>query len=132
MKKYYYLLIVALLAAITVSLTACGDDEPSSSLEKQLIGEWNDGPSSLEVFYLKFNSNHTGKFWVVVNDMGGIIDCEIDFKWSVNGDILTLKGNDPELYDCVFEQGRFYFQNDKLYLPDADLGGGLILHRSQE
>ncbi len=53
MKKYYYLLIATLLTAMTVSLTACGDDEPSSSLEKQLIGEWNDGPSSMEVFYLK-------------------------------------------------------------------------------
>ncbi len=133
MKKYLFLFLAVMLGTMSVFFTACGDDEPASSLEKQLIGEWvdnwYDGPEDdyLDVFHLRFNSNHTGTFWVIEY---GKVDITIDFKWSVNGDILTLKGNDPELNDCIFEKGRFYFVDDKLYLPDADGGGdGLVMKR---
>lgn len=127
MKKYIYLLF-AIMSLLCIA--ACGDDdEPVSSLEKQLIGEWDDGASSSEVFHLKFDSNHRGTFWVTEH---GETDITIDFKWSVNDDILTLEGDDSELYDFIFEKGRFYFVDDKLYLPDADGGGdGLIMKRTK-
>lgn len=134
MKKNFYLILATMLLAVTgITLTACGDDnDEPGGLEAQLIGEWDDGPDPTgidpywDVFHLKFNSNHTGRFWVT--ELGGIPD-DMDFTWSVKGDILTFKCNNPDFYELIFKTGRFYFSDGKLYLPDADDGDGLVLKR---
>ena len=128
MKKNLYLFVAIVMAVMSVSFMSCGD-EPSE-LEAQLIGEWYTGPGGYwdDVHHIKFNSNHTGNYWVV--EMDEVCE-EFNFKWSVKGDILTFKCDNPEFYEYVFETGDFYFRNNKLYLPNADGGYGMDFIRVQ-
>lgn len=90
MKKI--LLLMAIILPFV--LTSCGDDKDEpKSLEKQLIGEWvkiDDNGS--ELHYI-FNSDYTGKNYILF--LGSTSD-ESNFKWSLNGNKLTL--SDPNGY----------------------------------
>lgn len=126
--------IFLLITFLTFVLVSCGDEpsSSSSSLEKQLIGEWDSGPSPYEVYHLIFNSDHTCRFWVV--DMGNIC-CDYGFNWSVKGDLIFFTGNMWDLYkmdsEGIPQKSKFYFKNDRLYLPDADGGNGMDFRRVQ-
>ncbi|MBQ6647652.1 MAG: lipocalin family protein [Muribaculaceae bacterium] len=88
MKKI--LLLMAIILPFV--LTSCDDDkdEPKQSLEEQLIGGWAwstvDGPNTITRFYI-FNSDHNGKEQI---DLNGHISTEVNFTWSLKGNILTV------------------------------------------
>ena len=87
MKKY--LLLFAIILPFV--LTSCDDDKDEpKSLEQQLIGSWVqtqvDGPNTLTWHYI-FNSDHNGKQQIILN---GHISTEVNFTWSLKGNILTV------------------------------------------
>ena len=126
MKQLKFLFLALAVAVMGMTFASCGNDEPSG-LEKQLVGEWGDNGRH-ESYHLIFDKNHAGKYWVI--DYGEL--CEnFSFKWSVKDDVIITKCDDPAFYEHVFQTGRFYFLNDKLYLPDYDGGYGGSFTRAQ-
>ena len=119
MKKK--LLLMAIILPFV--LTSCGDDkdEPKQSLEKQLIGEWvKIDENGSELHYI-FNSDYTGKNYILF--LGSTSD-ESNFKWSLNGNKLTL--SDPNGYWPTVTRD-ISIEGDVLHMTIND--EQIVLHR---
>jgi len=91
---------ILLLLAIIVPFvfTSCGDDKDEpKTLEQQLIGEWVESTDfEIDLFNLKFNTDHTGKLWVT--DLGVTKPgSESNFTWSLTGSNLVIEASDGEI-----------------------------------
>lgn len=98
MKKYLYLLFVALFATMSFSLTSCGDDddEPNGG-NGNIVGTWKVETMKMsddwwQVDYVRFNDNGTYKSVAVVSFMGDINTVKDSGTWSKDGDKLTMDG----------------------------------------
>lgn len=92
------LLMVAIFAALTLSLTACGDDDDESiDPNASVVGTWKVNTMHLDddwwqVDYIRFNENGTYQSVAVVCFMGDA-DLEKDSgTWSKKGDKMTIDG----------------------------------------
>ena len=125
MKKI--LLLMAIILPFV--LTSCDDDkdEPKQSLEEQLIGGWAwstvDGPNTITRFYI-FNSDHNGKEQI---DLNGHISTEVNFTWSLKGNILSCSfiqdGN------TVTVSREISIDGDVMYLKEGE--DIIELHRAK-
>ncbi|MBR5672991.1 MAG: hypothetical protein IKW97_01190 [Muribaculaceae bacterium] len=92
MKKYIYSLMFLLMAAISVGLTSCGDDdEPVSS---DIVGTWSYDTDIIGDFAIFFQFTKDGKFHHVHKyiDSEGNSHGSVVFhgKYAVSGTKLTL------------------------------------------
>lgn len=108
MKKYLSILVAVMLAALSFTLTSCGDDdenEPGETTDNTelLIGTWKETTPSVQ----QMGYTHYSK---ISND-GIIIDVTIeDDEVEIGRSTWTLKDNtiyatslEPELEDLTFE-----------------------------
>ena len=126
MKKHLLLFGAIVWAVMGMTLTSCGDDNDKDEPSKLSSLEWADYDDGEICLLLKFNSDHTGSFWIYEGEQNGKKN---NFTWSVKDEILTFKFDNNYGYGLFFESGDFYFLNDKLYLPDADMGKGIHFTR---
>ena len=129
MKKYYFAVMVMLMALVSVGLTACGDDEPKVP---SIVGTWQhdheadnwdiyyqftkDGKfhyvwKSHEVYYgranfVVYHGTYTvsGKKLIVTMDPHSIFDLYDEpsvCEYSVLGDRLKLLGGDEPTFTRV-------------------------------
>jgi len=86
MKKI--LLLMALL--LPLFLSSCGDDnDVLSPSEQELVGEWAIIKTSetQNDYHYVFKKERTGSRRHIVN---GQVDTSVDFKWTLDGNRLTL------------------------------------------
>lgn len=92
MKKYLYLLFVALFATMSFALTSCSsdDDEPSAS---NIVGTWKSNGGAMEqaglTQYIRFSKD--GKYDEVTLD-DGVFDDHLYGDYEVTGSILSITG----------------------------------------
>ena len=98
MKKYLYLLFVAIFATLSFSLTSCGDDddEPNGG-NGSVVGTWKvetmkTSDDWWQVDYFRFKENGTYESVEVISFMGKIETEKDSGTWSKNGDRLTIDG----------------------------------------
>ena len=98
MKKYLYLLFVALFATMSFSLVSCGDDDDEPNVKNgNIVGTWKVETMKIDndwwqVDYVRFKENGTYESVAVVSFMGNI-DTEKDSgRWSIDGDKITMDG----------------------------------------
>ena len=125
MKKCYFALMAMLMALVLVGFAACGDDEPKVA---DIVGTWQyDNSDMLDDFALFFQFTKDGKFHQITSYIGvdGMseyfalhgtyavkgnkltitYDSEsygeretISFEYLVQGDRLTLMGQEPATF----------------------------------
>lgn len=116
MKKFLILWAI-LLPLIFIS---CGDDKDDNFL----VGEWIDvdsEPNGPEVFHYKFNSNHTGAFWVSYNGRVDYSNMYWTFKWSVDGDEITFSPASGKMCLSFVEFGTEHVVSTKYSLKNGVL-----------
>lgn len=126
MKKFYYLLMVMLMASVSVGFASCGDenDEPESS---DIVGTWrlnnlNDEEGSLSLFQFAKDGNFHEVF--VHNK-----DHE-DWGFDVEHGTYTVSGNKLTItkyldnYDIEIETIKCTYQvkGDQLKITNIDTG----------
>lgn len=96
MTKYFKLLMVALFATLSFTLTSCGDDDEPNGSDGNIIGTWqNVGElaTSMEVIqYLQFKE---GGVFIGVEVYPEYWDVEADVEeltWSLSGNTLKIDG----------------------------------------
>ena len=102
MKKYYYLLVVMLMALVSVSFSSCGDDEPKGS---SIVGTWNYFEDNGDVTLLQFTKGGQFNEVDLVADEGVVDIYVYRGKYTVSGDKLTITyvyANESETVDCTF------------------------------
>ena len=114
MKKYYYLLMVMLMALVSVGFAACGDDddEPKGS---DIVGTWQISDEE-GVILLQFTKD--GKFNEVdIVSEEGVADLFIYHgTYSVSGNKLTVTyvyDHESETVGCTYS-----VNGDKLSITD--------------
>ena len=120
MKKYYFAVMVMLMALVSVGLTACGDDEPKVP---SIVGTWqHDHEAGNWDIYYQFTKD--GKFhYVWKTNMAtaqGLVPTVVvaNGTYTVSGTklIVTLDSNPKtDLYLCPSEC-EYSVQGDKLKL----------------
>ena len=118
MKKYYYVLVVMLMALVSVGFAGCGDDEPEVS---DIVGTWqvdNLDHYADVVTLLQFTRDG------IFNEVDKYIDngdTKADVyhgKYTVSGNKLTVTYifiNESETVDYTYQ-----VEGDKLTLRDGD------------
>lgn len=99
MKKYFYLLFIALFTTMSVSLIGCSkdnDDEPSDT-NNSIVGTYkvdvmNAGSDMWQIDYLNFKENGTYTSVSVMHVMGYDSTEKGSGTWSVSGDKITIDG----------------------------------------
>lgn len=114
MKKYLTVMVAVMLAAMSLGLSACGDDkdEPKGTNAKDLIGTWEsdivrDGVDAMEFFY------ESGESLIQFRNDGTMV--------SVN--VLVLKDEyvfDGKKEDIEVEYGTWRVEGDKIYREGED------------
>lgn len=114
MKKYLTVMVAVMLAAMSLGLSACGDDkdEPKGTNSKDLIGTWEsdivrDGVDGMEFFY------ESGESLIQFRNDGTMV--------SVN--VLVLKDEyvfDGKKEDIEVEYGTWRVEGDKIYREGED------------
>ena len=114
MKKYLSMMVAVMLAAMSLGLSACGDDkdEPKGTNAKDLIGTWEsdivrDGVDGMEFFY------ESGESLIQFRNDGTMV--------SVN--VLVLKDEyvfDGKKQDIEVEYGTWRVEGDKIYREGED------------
>lgn len=107
MKKYLSILVAVMLAAMSFTLTSCGDDdedEPDNPQENAelLIGTWELTASSMP----GTSSKHYSKFsedgiLLEVDIEDGVVEIERS-KWSKKGDYIYATSMEPGFEDVTF------------------------------
>ena len=115
MKKFYYLLMVLLLAVATVGLTACGDDEPGTY---DLVGTWQMTYDSGETL-IQFTPN--GAFHEVdISTFSGKTEINVDhgyYRLSGNKVIIVFD-DDIDGSDTV--ECTYSVKSDKITFYSTD------------
>lgn len=93
MKKYLYLLFVAIFATMSFALTSCSnDDEPSAGGD--IVGSWEnvtDWATGLGKQYVKFESDGT---YYEINEYPSDGEVEVlKGKWKKDGNTLKVYGS---------------------------------------
>lgn len=93
MKKYLYLLFVALFATMSFALTSCSnDDEPSAGGD--IVGSWEnvtDWATLIGKQYVKFESDGT---YYEINEYASDGEVEVlKAKWKKDGNTLKVFGS---------------------------------------
>lgn len=107
MKKYIFLIIPLLMAAILLS--GCGKADMQGSWEKDAAGDVDLGDNSDEYYFHK-----NGKF-DYSND-GLALDTG---KYEVKGDTVKLKGK-HNTYNVKIKDGKQFKYNGKVYKKQKD------------
>ena len=107
MKKFYYALMVMLMALVSVGFAACGDDdEPKGS---DIVGTWAfDNTDLIGAGVTLFQFTKYGKFYEVDRSMVyGEDGVEVYHgTYTVSGDKLTVTYiylNETETIDCTYQ-----------------------------
>lgn len=91
MKKYLTLLFAALFAAMTISLTSCGNDEPDSD---DIVGTWEnttEWATAIGKEYIKFQKD--AKFYEVTVYNDGEVNT-LRGTWSKDGNTVKISGKE--------------------------------------
>ncbi len=113
MKKLLFLMTLMM----PLLFASCGDDKDEpTSFSKQLVGEWEEinGPE-LELFHLKFISDHKGLFWITEN---GVKIEETPFTWAQDGNNVVV----TVTVDGETSTGTGIFRDGFLFLYDDTEG----------
>lgn len=97
MKKYLYLMIVALFATMSVALTSCSsdDDEPKGT-DGTIVGTWRVDTMKMgdmwQVDYVRFKENGTYESVAVINVTGELDLVPDSGTWHRDGNNITIDG----------------------------------------
>ncbi|MBU2940416.1 hypothetical protein KO494_12790 [Lacinutrix sp. C3R15] len=80
-----------LLVILCAAQFSCKNDDSTSSIDNDFIGEWlrSDFTSNFE-YKLYFNQNHTGSIINQVTTQDGIISNINSIEWNITNDLLTI------------------------------------------
>lgn len=98
MAKYMKLLMVALFATLTLSLTACGDDdEPGDVSTANIVGTWKVNTMKIDdswyqIDYDRFSADGSYINATVVTFEGMTDVVTSHGTWSVDGNKITIDG----------------------------------------
>ena len=94
MAKYLKLLIVALFATMSFTLTSCGDDEDEPNGNVNIVGTWENVTGWDEAFglkqYIRFQAD--GKLYEVDVYPNGVVEI-LQGIWSKDGNKITVSGD---------------------------------------
>ncbi len=117
MNKFIKLFFVALFAALSFSLTSCGDDDDDEI--SSITGTWEGGNIRYadESLTITFNSNGTGNYKSYIDY--GELDEDCNFKYKIEGEWLLLVTEDEYSYgDDYYSEYRYKISDKKLYIYD--------------
>ncbi len=134
MKKKLYLLMAVLLAAITVSLTACGDDKDEPGSDSPIVGYWKISSVTLngkpvtytERTHYKFGSDGTGveTTFDLGSDGSSTFKYDSKFFWNLQDNSMTISGEitynnvTVAMSDNNNLRLTFYNSSDAIYVED--------------
>ena len=105
MKKFYYALMVMVMALVSVGFAACGDDEPKDT---DIVGTWAfDNTDLIGAGMTLFQFTKDGKFYEVDKSMV-LGDDEVVYHgtYTITGDKLTITYiflSETETIDCTYQ-----------------------------
>lgn len=108
MKKYLSILVAVMLAALSFTLTSCGDDdegEPEGGTENTelLIGTWEETtPLVQQMGYTHYSKICKDGIIIDVTIDDGEVEIERS-KWTLKDNTIYATSTEPELEDLTFE-----------------------------
>ena len=120
MKKYFGILMLAMLAVCSVAFVSCGDDDEIDP-NNPLVGTWM-WTDKEDVEEVEFRANNTFSWYEY--DYGDPRDLDYEGTYSVEGDIVTMVSSElggKEVY-------RFEISNKVLTLYEKNRNGNWELY----
>ena len=122
MKKFYYALMVMLMALVSVGFASCGDDD-EPKYNSDIIGTWSLDSYNLSDAAMYFQFTKDGKFHEVYTSIANgetSLDDVFHGTYTVSGNVLTITYNylyEDETVKCLYQ-----VKGDKLTLTFEDDG----------
>ena len=129
MKKYFSIGALALFSVLclSVTLSSCDKDDKDKEGNNSIVGTWKyygeseDGSldniiEDDENSTIAFLSDGTGVFSYDTERYGEIVTGRTNFKWSTNGNTMTITyegyEDDPDSFMFKVENNKAYFYGD--------------------
>lgn len=101
MKRYLTCCILAVLAAFSITLSSCGNDDEPEKPAPTLIGKWKVSEITTSYNFIYETGLHEG-YTFMFSDEGWYAFFEDVGSWSMKGDDITLISNDPDGIPATF------------------------------
>ncbi|MCQ2239073.1 MAG: lipocalin family protein [Bacteroidaceae bacterium] len=101
MKRYLTCCILAVLAAFSITLSSCGNDDEPEKPAPTLIGKWKVSEITTSYNFIYETGLHEG-YTFMFSDEGWYAFFEDVGSWSMEGDDITLISNDPDGIPATF------------------------------
>ena len=110
MRSFKSVLFAVFVAALTVNLAGCKDDDDDKAVSERIVGTWNNVDYPEEI--IVFNADGTGIYKDATDEM-----FYYTFSFSYDEETGILKMRRP---DGTVDQAIVTIDGNRMYLRDAD------------